>query len=719
MARIIRRVCVVWMLIDSHHVWSFDINSEDTEIQRLPKVEVTAKRVNEEGPVTSYVAHIASATKTNVPLLNTPQAITVVTQAQIKDRSVQSVADALLYVPGVVSSQGEGNRDAVNFRGVGVVTGDFYLDGVRDDIQTYRDFYNIERVEVLKGSNGLIFGRGAAGGAINRVSKEAGFEPLTMVRASWGAYQHQRLSGDWNHVISNDMALRLNALSEDSGSYREGVVLRRYGISPNWLWILSDSTRLILSAEYFDDHHVGDRGIPSLRNNNSQLGNRPFALENNQSRFFGNAAQSFNDTITQGLGVFVEHRFDRGFMEGWTLKNRTRYTDYDKFYQNVFAANSVNVMGLVDIGAYNNKTDRQNFINQTDLTAQKEWFGFKHQWLMGLELGRQRTQSVRRNSSIGDTLGAVSALNPVWATPINFNNITNNIQSEVNLLGLYAQDQMTLSSHWQLILGGRYDRFDAQHHDVLTTRNFDVLDQFVSPRAGLLFKPQDNITFYGSYSVSYVPRAGDQLTNLNLVRSTLVPEKFTNQELGVKWAWTEKMELSMAVYRLLRNNMEVVLGPTTSSLADGQETRGAELSLVGKMGAWQWTGGYTYQDAQITQDLISSTGTILGNTRVEQTPRHAFALWGRYDFNQAWGVGLGVVSRSSMYALTPTTTASTELAGYTRLDAALFWNPEPKFSVQLNIENITNKDYISSAHNNNNLLPGSPISGRLTAQYNF
>jgi catecholate siderophore receptor len=151
---------------------------------------------------------------------------------------------------------------------------------------------------------------------------------------------------------------------------------------------------------------------------------------------------------------------------------------------------------------------------------------------------------------------------------------------------------------------------------------------------------------------------------------------------------------------------------------NGTETKGYELSLAGKVtNNWSVFGGYAYQDAEISED--QSSGTILKGTRVGQTPKNTLSLWNRYDFNEAWGAAFGVVSRSAMYALTPTTTASTILPGYTRYDAAVFWKPEKNTRVQLNIENLTNKDYALSAHNNNNILPGSPITARLNVIYNF
>ncbi|MFM8812270.1 MAG: TonB-dependent receptor plug domain-containing protein, partial [Methylophilaceae bacterium] len=137
--------------------------SANEMVEIANEIQVRAEKVSDTKPVKGYQAkRSVTATKTDTPLLNVPQSVTVITRDQMQDSAVQSIGDAIRYVPGITLSQGEGNRDAINFRGVGVTAGDFFLDGVRDDIETYRDLYNIDRVEVLKGPNGLIFGRGDA-----------------------------------------------------------------------------------------------------------------------------------------------------------------------------------------------------------------------------------------------------------------------------------------------------------------------------------------------------------------------------------------------------------------------------------------------------------------------------------------------------------------------------------------------------------------------------
>lgn len=697
--------------------------AETNEID-LPAVDVTAPRASDTQPVKGYNAkRSTSATKTDTELRDTPQSISVITQDQIKDQSVQSIADAVRYVPGVQSSQGEGNRDALVFRG-NATTGDFFADGIRDDVQTYRDIYNTDRIEVLKGPNGMIFGRGGAGGAINRVTKEAGWDAVRELTLSLGAYDHKRISGDYDQAINDFVAFRINAIYEDSESYRDGVELKRYGINPTVTIKPSDKTKITLGVEYFKDEHVSDRGVPSVRGSgNSQFNSRPFKI-GDDSQFFGNAKLSPNETETNAFNAMIEHAFDNGL----TVRNRLRYADYDKYYQNVYASSSVNNAGLVQLAAYRDDTDRENLINQTDLIYNLKTGSLEHKLLLGMELGKQETDNQRRQPALAsDSLGAaglVPASNPFIATA-SFAALARNQKSDVNITAFYVQDQIVITPKWQAILGLRHDKFETDYTNRISNSKVDVTDNVLSPRAGLIFKPIEAVSFYGNYSLSYVPRAGDQLISLTAATKDFDPEKFINYELGAKWDVNPNLALTAAIYKLERENVAAAnpANPGGANiLIDAQETKGVELGISGNITEkWSIFGGYAYQDAEITKRLANTNplNVTLAGTDVAQTPKHTFSLWNRYDFNATWGAAIGIISRSDMYAAIPTVSQSTLLPGYTRFDAAVYGKFSEKVRLQVNLENLTNKEYALNAHNNNNITPGSPFTGRATLIYDF
>lgn len=648
-----------------------------------------------------------SAMKTNTALKDTPQSISVISRAQLDDQSAQSLADAVKYTPGVNFTQGEGNRDKVVIRG-NVSTGDFYVDGLRDDVQYYRDLYNIDRVEVLRGANGLAFGRGGNGGVINRVQKEAGWSPVRELTVSGGSYGHMRGALDIGGGLSERVAGRVNVVSEQSDSFRDGVELRRNGISPTLTIQATDATKIVLGAEYFNDLRVADRGIPSQNG-------KPFKTD--ESTFFGNAAQSPTETTVKALNASVEHRFANGVL----LTNKTRFADYDKYYQNVYAADAVDaqVAGMVKIKGYYNDTQRTNLFNQTDAQFNFVTGGIKHELVTGVELARQDSDDFRVNAAFASntSCGGAAATDStcVSATsPLAFADFTGARSRDRNTVtdtfSIYAQDQIALNEQWDVIVGVRRDRFKTDYTDNRNAaNNATATDTKLSPRAALIYKPRKDLSLYASYSQTFQPQAGDQLTSLVPGKTNLDPEESLNKEVGVKWDARPDLSLTAAVYRLERKNVAEEFPANSGSfrLIDGQTVKGVELGFNGRLTQkWQVVGGYAFADSEIDA----------GGKETAMTPRHTFSLWNRYDVNDTYGAALGVVSRSEMFASSGNAVV---LPGYARVDAALYMQATKDLRLQLNVENLFNTDYTLNAHNDNNISPGSPTNARVTAVYSF
>ncbi|MDE2367309.1 MAG: TonB-dependent siderophore receptor, partial [Betaproteobacteria bacterium] len=538
------------------------------------------------GPTDGYMATKSfGATRTDTPLRDVPQSVTVVTQDLIKDQTMQNMGDVVRYVPGVGISQGEGNRDAVIFRGNNS-TGDFFVDGLRDDAQYLRDLYNIDRVEVLKGSNGMIFGRGGAGGVINRVTKEAGWTPINEISGQYGSFNHKRVAVDVGRAINEVAAFRLNGMYEHSNSFRHGVELERGGVNPTLTIKPTAQTKIVLSGEYFTDDRTADRGIPSFGTKTGVVGSgRP--ADTDRSTFFGNAANSPTRVDVWALNSLIQHTFDNGL----TFRNRTRYANYDKFYQNIYAngvATAQDTTGTVNIAAYNNATQRDNIFNQTDFLFTLNTGGIKHEFMTGVEYGRQVTSNFRETGFFNNTATSVNVpfLNPIALAPVTFRQNATDADNHgvVEVVGIYAQDQITLLPQVKAVLGIRYDNFDVNFVNNRNGQRFQSNDGLVSPRVGLIYKPIEPVSIYGNYSLSYVPRAGDQLSSLTLSNAALKPERFMNLELGAKWDIRPDLSLTAALYQLDRSNViaPVPNDPTRTMLVDGQRVRGAEIGLMGR-----------------------------------------------------------------------------------------------------------------------------------------
>jgi catecholate siderophore receptor len=653
------------------------------------------------GVDTSFVS---SATRTATPLRDLPQSVSVVSREVIKNQSMQSIADVVRYVPGVTAIQGENNRDQVVIRG-NSSSADFFVDGVRDDVQYYRDLYNLDRVEALKGPNAMIFGRGGGGGVINRVTKQAGFASLGELSFQGGSFRNKRFAGDFDRPLNDRIALRLNGMYENSGSFRKHVALERWGLNPKLTIVAGKQTQIRLSYEFFRDNRTADRGVPSFQGRPSDAG---------ISTFFGNPDLSFVHARVNLASAVIDQQFGK-----LNIRNHTLFGDYDRGYQN-FVPGAVNADETrVNLSAYNNATRRRNIFNQTDLTYAAKTGPMRHTLLAGTEFGQQVSHNFRKTGFFNNALTTINVplATPTINTPVTFRQNATDADNHVqaNIAATYAQDQIELSSKVQVLAGIRFDHFNLKFHNNRNGENFNRTDNLVSPRAGIVFKPVEPLSLYGSYSVSYLPSSGDQFSALTASTQTLEPEKFTNYELGAKWDIRQALSLTTAVYQLDRTNTRATApnDPTKIVQTGSQRTGGFEAGLNGSVTrAWNLLGGYAYQNARITSATIAAPS----RARVAQVPRHTFSVWNNYRFDGNWAAGLGLIHRSNMYAAIDNRVT---LPGYTRADAAVFYTINDKLALQSNLENLLNKKYFINADGNDNISPGSPRAVRFAFTWKF
>jgi catecholate siderophore receptor len=647
---------------------------------------------------------VSSATRTLTPLRDVPQSITVVSRQVIRDQGMQSIADVVRYVPGITAIQGENNRDQVVIRG-NSSSADFFLDGTRDDVQYYRDLYNLERVEALKGPNAMIFGRGGGGGVINRVSKQAGFAPLGELSFQGGSFGNKRVAGDFDRTLNSRVAFRLNGMYENSDSFRDQVKLNRVGINPTLTIVAGNETQVRIGYEHFRDNRVADRGIPSYRGKPSDA---------DISTFFGNPGDSLVRARVNLASLVVDHQ-----LGNLNIHNRTLFGAYRRFYQN-FVPGAVNADETrVNLSAYNNATRRHNIFNQTDLTYAAKTGPLRHTLLAGTEFGRQISNNFRNTGFFNNLSTSISVpfVAPTISDQVTFRQSATDADNRVkaNVAAAYAQDQIELSRKVQVVAGIRFDRFNLRFHNNRNSDNFSRLDNLVSPRLGVVIKPMVSLSLYASHSVSYLPGSGDQFSSLTAITQLLKPETFSNYELGAKWDLRQSLSLTAAAYRLDRTNTRATdpNDPTRIVQTGSQRTKGFELGLNGSPTRdWKIVGGYAYQDARVT----SATVTAPVGARVGQVPRHTFSLWNNYRFSSKLGAGLGLLNRSDMYAAIDNKVI---LPGYTRADAAVYYTITEKIGLQANLENLLNKRYFINADSNDNISPGSPRGVRVSLAWKF
>lgn len=685
------------------------ITQAGAEEQTLPQVTVQDQAERAAGPVDGYRAtRSATVTRTDTALRDVPQSIQVIPEALVKDQAMRSMAQILRYVPGTSMNPGEGGRDQPVLRGIST-TADFYVDGVRDDALYFRDAYNAERIEILKGPSGMSFGRGGAGGVVNRVTKRPLETPLGTAEVSYGSHDSQRASADLSGRLAETAGYRINAMVEDSGGFREGYRLKRHGINPVVEFAPGSATSVLLGYEHFEDRRTVDRGIPS-RNGS------PY--DTARQTFFGNPEQSPGKVTVDGFAARMEH----GLADNLTLRNTLHATHYDTLRQNVQPSGSVTDAGKVAISAYNSANRRNNYFNQTEIEARRQIGGFAHLVLAGLELGRQESHNTRLTGYFGNaTSTSVDATSPRatvtrWAAQASD---TNN-RTTANIAALYVQDQMTLTPQWKAILGLRYDRYGVTVDD-RRTANVDLAhtDKEFSPRAGLIYQPDAASSYYASYSYAFIP-SGETLA-LSTSNADLAPEKATNWEIGAKWELTPRLSATAALFRLDRANVKSK-DPDDSTklvLSGLQRTEGVEVGLQGQVNAhWQIYAGYANLDAHVVKATGGSatSAAVPAGTAVALVPRNAASLWNRYDFGGGWAAGLGLVYQSRVFA---SSSNAVRLPSFARADGAVYYQIDKKTRLALNVENLFDRHYYATAGGDNNIVIGTPRAAQLTLSTAF
>jgi catecholate siderophore receptor len=703
---VIRRLAALLLLVGLPAATAAQDNpskpaERDTTPLTLPTIEV-------KGAVRPVylTTESSSATKTDTPLRDVPQSVTVISRSVIADQRMTSMADASRYIPGVTMGQGEGNRDQPTIRGNNTTSG-FFVNGFRDDVQYIRDLYNVERVEALKGANALIFGRGVGGGVLNRVTKVAEWTPTRELSLQGGSFGNRRTAVDVGQGISEAVALRLNGMYENSDLYRNEVSVERYGLNPTATIRLSPGTRVVASYEHFKDDRTADRGIPSFAG-------APLSAVSPRT-FFGDPSLSYSDAVVNVGSARIEHT-TAGRV---TLRNRSVFAEYDKTYQNVFPG-AVNPAGTeVSISAYNSATQRRNLFNESEVTIPLVTGAIRQTLLGGFAIGRQITDNFRNTGYFNDSATSITApiSNPTVSVPITFRQSATDADnhSRATSLAFYGQSQVVLSRQWQAVVGARYEHFDVDFYNARTNEALSRTDDLVSPRAALLFKPVEAVTFYSSYSVSALPSSGDQFSSLTVTTETLKPEKFKNYEIGAKWDILDRLSVASAVYRLDRTNTTAPdpSDPTRLVQTGSQRTRGFELSVTGAViPEWQIIGGYAHQNATIT----SRTAAAAEGARVPLVPRNTVSLWNRYQATPSLGFGLGVIYQDDMYAAIDD---AVTLPAFTRFDAAAYYALSRHLRFQVNLENVFDREYYATAHSNDNIQPGSPRAVRVAVTTGF
>jgi catecholate siderophore receptor len=711
---------------------------------------------------TSYQVEKASSPKYTAPLVDTPRSVTVIPQQVLKDTGALNMQDALRTVPGITFGAGEGGNpqgDRPFIRGFDA-QGDTYLDGVRDTGSQSREIFAVENIEVSKGPNSAIGGRGAAGGSINLVSKKAHLGNSFDGGFTWGSDQTQRYTLDGNYQFSDTAAGRLNLMSHESNvAGRDKVDYDRWGIAPSLAFGLGTDTRVNLDYYHLESNDTPDSGVPytipaggSAARTKSNP-DKPYA-GGDHSNFYG-LDRDFRKGRTDTATFAIEHDLSDSLTIKNTLRHGTSMQDYILTQPDDSKGNVNN--GTVWRRANTRVSNTETTTNQTDLFGNFYVAGFKNSFSTGVEYTREESQKSSYNVNVDTTprttnvpsssnctpsmVGASSGYNCTSLSNPNPNDPWNGAISrnyagtdtQANTYALYVFDTLELNEQWLVNMGLRYDHFDTDYKSYnaagTTTSKGDDTSEFVTGQFGVVYKPAENGSIYASYATSATPpgntlgegQEGNPLGGTadrsgNLLSSDMEPETTKNYEIGTKWdLLNDRLSLTADIFRTEKENARVQVDTTSYENAGKTRVQGIELSASGKItDKWQVFAGYAFMDSEQVDG--GPLGKANDGNELPNTPKNSASLWTTYQVTPKLTIGGGAFYVDDVYGSVANTTM---VDSYVRYDAMAAYKLTKNVDLQLNVQNLTNETYYDKAFSTHFANQAAGRTALLSTNFHF
>ena len=658
-----------------------------------------------------------NALKIPTPIINVPQSLSIITDEDVRKKGFKELGDIVKYTPGINTSLGEGHRDAVVFRGVRS-TADFFQDGVRDDVQYYRPLYNVEQVEVLRGPNALLFGRGGTGGVINRVTKKpVNWEEFKTVDLGYDSFGASDIAVDVNTNLSDRVAFRLNVHNDSLKNHRDFYNGERFGINPTLSVALDVDTDLNLSYEYIDHERFIDRGIPTANG-------KP--VEALSDIVFGDKDGNLNTVEASVLRASLNHRFSDSTKGSLSLTS----SSFEKMYQNTYTNSYDLDTNVVQMDGYHDPTERDNLILSGSLVNELNFANMTHTILTGFETIKTDNSNLRYNTfwtsndcsvsnydretfNIADPIDFSVNANGV-ATAVEYQNscaLKTSTETDISVTSFYIQDQIDVTDNLIVLLGGRYDKFDVKVDDIKNASSASRVDTEFSPRIGLIYKPQNNVSVYYSYSESFSPRSGEQYKKLSGGTAgsgeTLKPDYYESSEVGIKFDLNKSLSLTSAYFES-ESEIADYDGNSSEYIAErGLSVEGFELELKGRVN----------DNLNVAFSYSNIDGETADGGQPREIPESTYSIWTTYDVNPKFGWALGVVHQgeSAVKDNNPTLL----LPDYTRVDAAVYYELSNDIKFQLNLENLSDEVYFPHSHSTHQVAVGESRNIRFSLRKDF
>lgn len=710
-------------------------------ISQLPTIHTQA--THEE----SLKVDESANSKLVAPLLDTPKSVSILSQKLIKDSNSNTLLEALRYEPGITLGAGEGGTpftDMPYIRGYSAQSS-VYVDGVRNSTSQNRDMFAIEQVEVIKGSSSALGGGGSVGGSINLIPKVAHEGDVYQGSVQGGTDNYRHIQLDANKDFGNGVAGRVVVMgheNEKAGS-NNGAEYARAGIASSLAFGLDTATRGTLSYYYLRSNDEPDAGIPFL-----PVGGKPIDVK--QGTYYGWKARDF-DKRENHIGTF---KLEQDLADDLTLSNTMSYTKSksDYIYTNADdSKGNVTKNGTISRRALSRIVDTDGYSDQLALKGKFNTGALKHSFNTGAEWSYQQsnqgvytfTDASGTTSTVHNTSCPVSsALSNGWCTsvdnPMNgaftdtLGSIKNQYTTRSRTVSLYALDSIEFNPQWLLNLGVRWDKFETERKynkniyktvkdidktstsgnytsdvSIAAGQKFENDSDYFSYQAGLVYKPTENGSIYASFATSANPVGVDQgdgadaLSTSSQQANDLSPEKARTFEVGTKWdLFNNRANLTAAIFRTEKQNTRIAIDANTTTNAGESKVDGFEVGFNGKVtDKWEVSAGYSYLDSELTKaayNAVAQEGKPL-----PFVAKNSATLWSTYRVLPKLTLGAGAEYRDKVFTNTNTGTTMLEdkyLPTYTIYNAMAKYDVNKNVNLQLNINNISDKRYFTSAH---------------------